>query len=274
MPATIILSIFLFLVGGGLFLASIKQGKKLQQMKITETYDVNEIIQEAKDVAEGLGEKGSFNKIAEVKGKILCDTPIKSELAQIDCVHYSMKVTRNWEEKYWETDAEGNKTQRIRTGSDVVASNDRSVPFYIEDNTGKIKIDPAGSEMYKEKVYSRFLQGEPNGPSITIGSFSFNFGNVSPGSGRRTIGYTYEEHAIPLNRNMYVLGEAVDNGGDLRITKPKDKENKFIVSLKSEEELSTKFEGTLKGLQWGAMACEITGAAILIFTLTGVIAPQ
>jgi hypothetical protein len=266
-----IIAIVLMGLGVGLYFGYKSQGEKLFQIKAAQTYLVSDLMQEAKDVEEGLGEKGSFNKLAEVKGKIQCDNPLTSELARKSCVHYSMSITRKWEETYWDTDSEGRRTQKTRQGSDTVAHNERSVPFYVQDSSGKIKINPEGAEMIREKVYSDFKSGEQGGSRISIGSFSMTLPSVASTSGRRTIGYEYEESIIPVNRDIYILGEAADSSGEVQLQKPSDAKKKFIISVKSEEELKRSIQGTMTGMLVGGIISEIAGIVLLILKITNII---
>jgi hypothetical protein len=91
----------LIAVGIGLVIFYKMQGDKLFLLKVTETSKVSDIVQEEKDVTDGMGEKGSFAKFTEVKGKAVCQNPLASELANAKCVYYSMSITRKWEEEYW-----------------------------------------------------------------------------------------------------------------------------------------------------------------------------
>jgi len=265
-----IIGIVLIGLAIGLFFGRKKQEDKLYQMKATETMTAAGLLQEANDVAEGLGEKGSYNKITEVKGLVRCDNPIISELAQIKCINYSMSVSRKWEEKYWETDSNNNRVQKTRQGSDIVASNERSVPFFVEDSTGKIKILPDGANLTREKVYSKFVPGEPHGTSVSIGGFTMNFGSLTQTGGRVTLGYTYEESAIPVDKEIYILGEAADNGGELKIQKPAEKGKKFIISVKSEEELMRGITNSLTALLVGAIISGIAGVVVIVLNILGV----
>jgi hypothetical protein len=266
-----IIAILLLCGGVGLFFGYRSQSKKLFEIRATQTFLSSELIQEAKDVADGLGEKGSFNKLAEVKGKVVCNNPLTSELARKRCVHYSMSITRKWEETYWDTDSQGRRVQKTRTGSDTVSHNERSVPFFVQDEGGKIKINPEGAEMIREKVYSDFKSGEMGGASITIGSFSITLPSITPISGRRTIGYEYEESIIPVDRDVYILGEAADSSGEVQMQKPSDAKKKFIISIKSEEELKRSIQGAMTGMLVGCVICGIGGIVLLVLAIMNIL---
>jgi hypothetical protein len=260
----IIFGIVLFGLAVVLFIASISQKNRLYQMQATETSTAAALKDIAGSVASEIG-AGSFSQITEVKGKGVCENPITSELAQKSCVYYSMRITREWEEEYWDKDSEGRRVRRTRRGSDTISSNTRSVPFYVDDGTGKILVNPSGCSAVAEKVMNKFEPGEKSsGAKITIGKFSISLGNIVSVGGRRTLGYRYEEEIIPLNCNLYVLGEATDKEGELKISKPDDKKQKFIVSIKSEEELVKGAKSASTGLFIASVVCAIAGAVLIV----------
>lgn len=261
----------LFVLAVILFAVSLSQKNKLYQMQSTETMTAKSLSDSASDVAGEIG-PGSFNQITEVKGKSVCENPLTSELAQKECVYYSMRITREYDEDYWETDSEGRRTRRTRRGSDTVASNVRSTPFYVQDNTGKIMVNPEGCLAVAEKAMSRFEPGERRTGRLKIGTFFLDFGGISPLSGgRRTIGYRYEEEIIPTGRDLYVLGEATDKSGEVQISKPEDKKKKFIVSLKSEEQLVKSAKSASTGLMIGATVSAVAGAVVAVLSAMGII---
>ena len=80
---------------------------------------------------------------------------------------------------------------------------------------------------------------------------------------RRTLGYRYEEEAIWVGSPIYVLGEATDWQGELRLLRPHD-DGEFIVSVKSEEELTRQGKQSMIGLLIGAIACAVIGIGLII----------
>jgi hypothetical protein len=249
------------------FFLSRGQGKKALDMQAIETSTSADLARLAADIAAEIG-PGSLNQAAEVKGLVECSSPLKAEMSGTDCVWYRSIVTREYEESYTEKDSKGNTRNGTRRGSETVSTNERRLPFLVRDDAGTMEVDPEGATMDGERVLSKFEQGE-RGANIHIGSFSMNIGAI--GSGRRTLGYKLEEWAIPTGRNIYVLGEAKDDGGRLRIGKPGSKGGRFLISLKSEEEL-------VKAAQKGSMILKILSAVfgiaavvVLVLVLTGVI---
>ncbi|MEW5815220.1 MAG: E3 ubiquitin ligase family protein [Spirochaetota bacterium] len=267
----IIIGAVLILGAVGLVLGSQAQKRKLAQIKGTQTSTSAELADLAASVAKEIG-AGSFNQIAEVKGTVECAEPLESELSRTACIYYSMNVTREYEETYWENDDKGNRRQRIRRGSESVASNTRSVPFFVRDTAGTIAVDPDGASFVAEKVFSQFKQGDFQGGGLQFGRYSFDPGRFAAlAGGRRTIGYRFEESAVPIGRTIYVLGEAVDSDGRLRICKPDKKGASFIVSLKSEEQLVKGAQSTAKGLTIVAVIAGVLGVAGVVLGILKVI---
>ncbi|HEQ71669.1 MAG TPA: E3 ubiquitin ligase, partial [Spirochaetia bacterium] len=104
-----------------------------------------------------------------------------------------------------------------------------------------------------------------------FGGLSFALSGLTMGAGTRTLGYRYEEEAIPVGKNLYVLGEAVDAGGELAIQKPADKKAKFIISVKSEEELVRKAQSSMTALWVIGAICGAAGVTVTVLSLLGMI---
>jgi hypothetical protein len=235
-------------------------------MASVETSSSAEIEALAKSVAGEIG-GGSFNETVEVKGVIECEQPLIAELSETPCVYYTMHVTREYEESYWETDQKGNRSQRTRRGSERVASNTRSLPFYVRDSSGRIRVEPEGAKFVDEKVLSRF---ESAGAVGRIGTFELS-GLAAVGVGsRRTIGYRFEESAIAVEREIYVLGEAADSEGRLRIQKPATKRTAFVISLKSEEQLAQRSRRVIGGLRIGAAVSLVLAVVSIVLALLNI----
>ncbi len=260
----------LLLASIGLFVAARHQQRRLQQMALIETSTSDQIRELAESVTAEIG-MGSFSEIVEVKGTIECVNSLTSELSETPCIYYSMKVTREYEETFWAADGKGNQSQRTRRGSEVVSRNTRSTPFTVRDEKGVVNVDPEGASFIAEKVLSRFETGDRSRGSLTFGNFKTTLGAVTRTGGRRTIGYRFEESAIPVGREIYVLGEAADSDGHLSIRKPAETDTPFIVSLKSEEELARRARRLTSGLRSGAWAgCAFGAAGVIVGIISSI----
>ncbi len=250
-------------IGVVLFFMGKSSAGKADEMAGTETSTAASLVQIASDVAKEIG-AGSFSQTAEVKGTIDCPSPLQAEMSGTPCVYYACTVTREYEESYYENDSDGHRQLKTRRGSDVMQSNVRSTPFKLVDATGSVEIDPEGATVTGQRTFSQYQQGEGGG-TVTFGRFSVNLaGMLGGGGGRRTLGYKYEETSIPLDATLYVLGEANDAGGRLKVGKPSKKGARFIVSTKSEEQLVAEARKSSRFKTIAAYVVAAIGAAIAI----------
>lgn len=231
----------LLLAGIGIGLLFVKKGKenKALNMRFVETSTVKDLKSMAEEIIQSLG-AGNFTQIVELKGKVVADEPIQASFSHTECVYYSAKVEREYEVEEEEVDEDGNRTTRMVRRSEVVSNDTRSIPFYLDDDTDRILIDLAGQSPESIQTHSRFEKEAPQG-------FNFSISNI----GSKTLGYKFTEYALPIKEQLYVLGEAHDRDGQLKVSQPLDKENSFIVSTKSEEQLVKSAESSAKGMFYG-----------------------
>lgn len=79
--------------------------------------------------------------------------------------------------------------------------------------------------------------------------------------------HCYTESILPCDREVLVIDTASDDGGQVTLCKPIKSEKKFIISLKSEEELAKSTANAAKGFLYGEIACFAIGAILLVLGL-------
>lgn len=238
-----------------LFLVSRSLGAKVLAVAGTETSSAASLAELAASVAKEIG-PGSFSQTAELKGRARALEPMKADFSGTPAVWYECIVTREWEEDYWETDKDGNRQRRTRRGSEQVSLNRREPPFELEDDSGRIRVDPRGAKLEPEKTWSSF--DTSGGSSIGVGSFVFQ-ALVGAAGGRRTLGYRFQERCIPEGRELYVLGEVSDTGGVLCLRKPE--KGRYLVSTRSEEAI---LAGAKTGLLWTRILAGVAALGALV----------
>ena len=263
-----ILAIILILAGGGLFYASRNVQKRLEAMAGVETSQIADLQKLYTEVTKEIG-NGSFDQVAEIKGLISCDQPLTSEITQKPCAYYTMRVIREWEEGYSEYNSQAQEHERkTRRGSEVMSQNTQMIPFWVRDQTGQISVNPAGAEIEAVQIIDEFRPEGPQtqGGAVTLGSFSCHFGMPHMSGDRQTLGYRFQESILALERNVYVLGVASDSSGELTLQSPREKGQRFIISLRSEEELTASSRSRMKWLRIGAIVCVALGLLPLVAT--------
>ena len=264
-----IIGIGLLLLGGMFFWISKRNKGKLEVLQSTENATVEFLKKLAAEMVESVG-AGSFAYKAQTRGKVVCDEPLISELGEIPCVHYNAKVQRKYEETYYQENSEGKRERKTRTGAETVSANRRSTTFYLEDGGERIRIDPDGAEIICEKVISRYEPTESmSGDLFRIGGFSLNLTAPFSSGDRRTLGYSFEEKAISVGDEVFVLGEVTDRNGELRIQHPAEKNEKFIISTRGREAMVRSLESGIKAMTVGAIVCAVIGIVLIGMDLAG-----
>lgn len=256
----VIVGIILLIASIILFFVRLAQLKKLgciQSARLSTAQDIQEI---SNAVAQDIG-AGSWQDYVKVYGKIVCDAPIQSQVKGVDCVYYTTKVTREYEEVVTKKDDQGNKKKETERHSEIVSKEERSTPFWIVDSSGKIEVHPDEAKIETVEILSEFRRESQHGSKISFGGFSLSFGSQGNGRGR-TLGYKYEESILPISREALVIGMATDVTSTTTIRKPSDHKQQFIISLKTEGELTKSVTRTAKQMFYAMLGCLGTGALL------------
>lgn len=264
----LIAGVLFFILSGILYYFKNLSSKKLIALHLTDTYTVSKLFEIYKSVASEMG-RGFFKMLVEVTGKIECPNPIIGELSKIPCLYCESYVDMEIEESFYVPNPKTNQsTLRTIRRSERVSSLIRHAEFFLWDETGKIKIDPHQAEIDKIKVVDYFQPA--NGYSKGMSGF-FNFGGFFPSRfshfgrpGKIILGYKYTEFIFPLDKKVFIIGEANDKNGILQISKPSSNEGVFIISNKSEEELVNEIKSSIWWLQFGNILFLILGIIMVI----------
>lgn len=173
--------------------------------------------------------KGVFIGTVELKGTAESETPLRSYLAGVDCVHYSYKIEEHW--RRTSLDAKGRpKTQ---SGWKTVAQKSKSVPIYLKDDTGLIRILPDRAEIHADSVFSQECRRNDSlyyekGPAES----------VTNSTHRRR----FTEQAIPLHNPIYLVGHARERH-DLVAAEIAQNKNSpwFLISTHDEKHHSNRY---------------------------------
>jgi len=245
MVAFLILLLFavIFLVAGGVLLYyRSRTRQKAGLMSQTATSGASEVS----GLAPGT--------LVEVKGTLRCEEPLTSEMANETCAYYSARVVREYLEEDHDDDGPGSDRR-----SETVAHNERHAPFFVEDGSGRVAVNAEGAEVDAKQVVDRFEKHTGgDGPSISFGGTT-----LSLGGGERTLGYRYTESILPVDAPVYVLG-AVREGGGIGAPTSGDREHRFVVSHRSEEELGQNLGKTALWLGVGGIGSLVLGVVLLV----------
>ncbi|MDJ0590317.1 MAG: GIDE domain-containing protein [Pleurocapsa sp. MO_226.B13] len=223
---------------------------EIRAIKATETSKIGDLKSLRDEIVNELGQTGIWREQVEVKGYVSCDNHLFAQLSQRPCVYCHTVIVEEYEQTEQVTDDEGNVSTSTNSGSKTIADNKIKTNFFLEDETGKIAIDPTRAEIDGLTVVNDF---EPNRNKM--------YGDY------RVLGYQKTEKIIALQSYVYILGEINDADDRLKICASPDKHKPFIISYKSEVELLQSKQSILKQkLSWG-IGLLILGLMMIIVSL-------
>ena len=262
----VIIGCILIVIGGVLVFVQKNQKTKAFSIKSARSATAAELNATAREIAAEIG-GGNWRDYIKVRGAVHTDQPLMSELKQTPCVYYTTAVRREYEETVTEKDAEGKSVQKTRRGSETISSNQQSLPFQLQDTTGQITVNPDGAAIETVSILNQFQPGEASGGMLSFGRFSLAMNSPHAHNRRRTLGYRYTESILPVDRNVLVVGTVSDSTGALIVSKPLERDKKFIISLKTDQELTLAAERSARNAFYGMVACFGIGSVLVLVGL-------
>ena len=179
--------------------------------------------------------QGVFIGLAELKGTAESEMPLTSYLAGTRCVQYAWQIDEHWSRTVHETytDAQGHTQTRTRTesGWTKVAGDSQSIPFYLKDDTGVIRVVPEGATIHSITVFNETCS--PNSDLY----YGKGLAEAVPNSTHRR---RFHETALPLHATLYVMGQARERKEVVAAEIANDKDAPmFVISTRTEKQLST-----------------------------------
>jgi len=179
--------------------------------------------------------QGVFIGLAELKGTAESEMPLTSYLAGTRCVQYAWQVDEHWSRTVHETytDGKGHTHTRTRTetGWTKVAGDSQSIPFYLKDDTGVIRVVPEGATIHSIRVFNETCS--PNS-DLYYGK------GPAQGVPNSTHRRRFHETALPLHTALYVMGQARERKDVVAAEIANDKDAPmFVISTRTEKQLST-----------------------------------
>lgn len=181
--------------------------------------------------------QGVFIGLAELKGQAESENPFVAYLSGVRCAFYNWKIEEHWSRTVTEThtDNKGHLQTRTRTesGWKQVDTGGQSAPFYLQDDTGVIRIVPDGAKIQAKSVFSETCKRD-NPLYFAKTSAS----EISNSTHQRR----FTETALPLHASLYVLGQARERQDVVAAEIAQDKNaREFIISVRTEKQISSGY---------------------------------
>lgn len=225
----LVIGVACLIIGVALLFLGTRSRKKLQAIKETPTVSAAEAARMAEAVS---------NARVEVKGTAVTEKPLVSPASNTPCLYYQYKVERRVERQV--RDSQGNWDTEYHW--ETLESGEESIPFLLRDASGDIWVTPQGAHFVALKKVDREDLGPGFGARSTasiLGDLAEGFLDSLSGYHEYAAGIRVQEFVIPLDQPTYVLGIA-SRSADGMVSIGKG-EGPFIVSHKSEEELTKRF---------------------------------
>ena len=252
-----IFGIILLAIGVGLIFYKKKLEDKLLNVKYFDKTDIKSVLETCLSISKELG-AGHFSQMVKINAKAKIDEPIYGEFTNDACVYFEASAEHEYESIVETKNDKGRTIRNWVAGSETIGSVKVGGQFYLEDNSGKVDIDMQGSELTIKQTHKQFKSSGRDK--------EFSFGKYDARSERdfKSKGYSEMERNITIGTSLFVLGELHDRNGVPMITIPKEKENPFIVSIQTEEQVIGGLESKTKSVFYGGIACLVIGAALTI----------
>lgn len=184
--------------------------------------------------------------LVEVKGRLRCAAPVTGDLSHSPCAHFVASVERDYE--ILEYDPGCKSSYRVKRTACELAST-MFVPFEIEDGSGRATVIPDGAAIEGIQAIDRYERLAAEGAPAMTGE------DV-------TLARRYKETHLPLDAEIYVLG-VVGKDHCIRAPEPEVKDQRFLISVNSEETRSAELSGRGKWMLGAGLGC-LVGAALCL----------
>ncbi|HPT46661.1 MAG TPA: GIDE domain-containing protein [Candidatus Rifleibacterium sp.] len=216
-PEYMLLGIAFIILGGFIAYMWFKVRRKISNMVNTPTSPIGTLLKS----------QSSQGRIVEIKGRLVAGNALlKAPYTDRNCVFFHSVSKDKLKEVF--SNSKGQKRSRIthNVTEDIISSE----LFYVEDNTGRIAIDPQGFQIEAQTVMNKERPTD-NNPGKGL------FGIFQPDYGTYCVAVIKEEKILPEKHPVYVIGELFHSPQGPFISAPTAKSSTAFLSLKTEETL-------------------------------------
>lgn len=136
--------------------------------------------------------------LVELNGLATGPYTVTAPITQVPCYYYRTMA--------WQMQQQGKSSEWVK-----VADESLHLPFYLDDNTGRMLVDPQGAEMdihrdFHEEYSTSFFSSRPDVPSNVFAFLSHN--GISTDKKIKV-----EEYCIKPKNALFILGTLAENPG-------------------------------------------------------------
>lgn len=200
---------------------------RLVQQRLTRTPESEDpTVSSLATLAQEMGE-AAFKQDIVLQGEMVCQEVLISPLAERECVAFESTVLQEWEDAA----LPGQKGQR---NTEIISQETDSLPFWLNDGTGEILVNPNQAEIAYIEVLHLFEPARTRTSPLQIGTFTLSPGEQPQTPNRRLVGFHFSEKIFPREGYLYVQGQAICQSGELQVQSAVDMNRPFLISHQSE----------------------------------------
>lgn len=250
----------MLVVGLGLLAAAVVaavvalvQRRRLHQLVGAETLTAAQLRDQAEAAAQLSG--GGSQRPCTVTGTSQPgpDGPLTASMSNVKCVWHRQVVRR----RYVRTRTNGKGTRRQERRTEVVSDVSSHLPFTLVDDTGAVLVVPERATVDRPERSHKEYRADASGASLSVLGVTLRLG-----SGDGTIGFETEEWVLRPGTQLFVLGEAGEGPGAVRIGKPAS--GRFLISTRSKAELTANTRRTQRISMVVAVVALVAGLAAVV----------
>jgi len=189
--------------------------------------------------------------LAELKGKAKYadENPLLSPVQGLPCVWYRVVVERH-------------ATHNSKRSSRVLLRREVGVPFYLEDDTGRVKVLPDGAEIHGVEVCNTIISGNIP-PTDDLKRFC-DLNAIRWQFLPSDIDVRVKEYAVLADADVYVLGDAVAaaNPTEDRRRRVSAILREWLKMPERKAELDKNRDGMIQPEEWDAARAEAQSLAL------------
>ena len=146
---------------------------------------------------------GVFIGLVQVEGTAEAEEPLATHMENKLCVQHAWRVEEEWRRLVTETstDSKGNVVTKtkVESGWTTVADGGGAIPFYLRDESGTVRVCPAGAKIESRTVFN-----------VTCGTDSDLYFGLGPNRiiANSTQRRRFTEQAIQLHEPVVVVGQS------------------------------------------------------------------
>lgn len=190
-------------------------------------------------------------ELVSISGTARCDQTLTSQHQSTPCVYYESSIIREYQKQ--RASRRGGRSR----GKETVHTDTRSVPFRVEDRSGRVAVLPDGADFDADETLNEYVPETDQSGVIQIAGV-----NVTVGYQERTLGHRYIEKTIPVDEPVFVLG-VVDERGDIGAPDG-DRDNAgLIISYRDADSLQAAWEGSASRQLYGSVLVFLIAVSLL-----------